>query len=179
MDKQIELLPCPWCGEKPQIQPWHGGLPTKVLISCENDEGCAVTPIVSGETPEEAASNWNHRTMPTPPAGQVEAVAEWKYCPECGCEEYEQGIWEKGNQEHICTGCGQSWFDDVDYSDVVRGHLTEWQSLKSSGAEYIAGLVGALEKLSCLGNEPELGTSDGNRIAQQALSALPPELRGK
>jgi hypothetical protein len=43
----------------------------------------------------------------------------WSYCPECGNNEYNKGIWTKGNEEHICTNCKQSWFGDIDYSDCI------------------------------------------------------------
>lgn len=66
-----DLLPCPFCGGKPESEPWHGGAPTKVMISCSNaeygdeDGGCSVGPQVTGETPEEAAAAWNRRSSPT------------------------------------------------------------------------------------------------------------------
>ena len=40
-------------------------------------------------------------------------------CPECGWDEFEKGLWFDNNHEHICTHCGQSWFDDIDYSKVL------------------------------------------------------------
>jgi hypothetical protein len=61
------MKPCPFCGEYPTMQPWHGGLPTKKLITCTNagfsdeDGGCSVGPCVSGETEEEAVASWNRR----------------------------------------------------------------------------------------------------------------------
>ena len=55
-----KLKTCPFCGAKPEQQPWHGGAPTKVLIGCEN-ENCDVLPSVTGETPEEAVERWNLR----------------------------------------------------------------------------------------------------------------------
>jgi hypothetical protein len=36
-------------------------------------------------------------------------------CPECGDAEFDQGEWREGNYEHICKGCGQSWFPDIVY----------------------------------------------------------------
>lgn len=54
---------------------------------------------------------------------KAEAPVEWAYCPECGCESFERGIWREGNKEHICTECSQSWFDDINYSDTVHGNL--------------------------------------------------------
>jgi len=54
------LKPCPFCGSKPHIEPWHGGAATKVMISCDG-ESCTVEPSITGETPEEAAAFWNTR----------------------------------------------------------------------------------------------------------------------
>jgi hypothetical protein len=51
---------CPWCGEKPFIQKWHGGRKTKRLVSCENDD-CPVQPMITGETKKEAIELWNDR----------------------------------------------------------------------------------------------------------------------
>lgn len=55
-----EARPCPWCGAQPTSQPWHGGRPTKKMIACEND-GCAVSPQVTGQTRREALAAWNTR----------------------------------------------------------------------------------------------------------------------
>lgn len=58
-----DLKPCPFCGEEPEMEPWHGGGPDKQMISCSNEQ-CRVTPMVCGETPEEAAEYWNTRADP-------------------------------------------------------------------------------------------------------------------
>lgn len=54
------MMHCPFCGIVPTAEPWHGGGPRKVYISCQNDD-CKVQPGVTGETPEEVLENWNHR----------------------------------------------------------------------------------------------------------------------
>lgn len=56
----LKILPCPFCGKTPTIQPWHGGAPTKMLIGCENEE-CQVQPNVTGETKDEAVARWQKR----------------------------------------------------------------------------------------------------------------------
>lgn len=50
----------------------------------------------------------------------AEPVA-WGYCPECGSEKYERTGHANGR---FCSGCGQEWFPDIDYSRVVRAHLS-------------------------------------------------------
>lgn len=45
---------------------------------------------------------------------------KWTYCPECGNTElhHAEGM-------HKQCVCGQEWFSDIDYTDVVRGHLAK------------------------------------------------------
>ena len=57
-------LPCPFCGFLPEIKRWHGGPRSKRLIGCAN-EGCVVSPHVTGDTEEQAIAFWNRRA----PAG--------------------------------------------------------------------------------------------------------------
>jgi hypothetical protein len=52
--------PCPFCGEDPFIEPWHGGGKGKRLISCIN-ELCHVQPMVSGGSRTTALKRWNVR----------------------------------------------------------------------------------------------------------------------
>lgn len=63
-----------------------------------------------------------------PPAPSAADAAEWKYCPECGCEEHEPSGYSNG---HFCSSCGQEWFPDVDYTCVVTKHLAEWHASSS------------------------------------------------
>ena len=55
-----DMLVCPFCGDLPCIEHWHGGAPKKRLISCKN-EACAVQPCVTGETKTQAVLRWNYR----------------------------------------------------------------------------------------------------------------------
>ena len=62
----VEILPCPFCGVTPDNETWHGGKPTKHMVSCINDE-CSCAPQCTGQTHAEAIARWNVRTAsPTP-----------------------------------------------------------------------------------------------------------------
>lgn len=66
-----EALPCPFCGAPGEIQYWHGGRPTKRMISCSGQGDtlmrggrpitCQVSPSVTGETRNQALRRWNTR----------------------------------------------------------------------------------------------------------------------
>lgn len=72
-DPQIDpdALPCPFCGTPATIEYWHGGKPTKRMISCGGQADtlmrgnrpitCHVAPSVTGETRAEALRRWNAR----------------------------------------------------------------------------------------------------------------------
>lgn len=115
-----------------------------------------------------------HSTTPTPPAGQVEAVAR-------AIKELAR---EKG-RKWVGDEAIEAMMDEVHWQACLE---TAAVALKASGAEHIAGLVGALEELlrvkwikdthgKCddyLRRQP-LAWED----AKKALEYLPPELRGK
>lgn len=56
-----DALNCPFCGEQATIEFYHGGRPSKRLISCSSTT-CEVRPSVTGETHAKALSHWNLRT---------------------------------------------------------------------------------------------------------------------
>lgn len=61
---KVFVRPCPFCGETPIMEPWHGGSPKKRMIHCVNDQ-CYVSPQVTAETPTAAARRWNGRSAAT------------------------------------------------------------------------------------------------------------------
>lgn len=58
--KTDDLLDCPFCGHRPDIEKWHGGPQSKRRIFCWN-ERCAVGPGVTGDTRKKAVARWNTR----------------------------------------------------------------------------------------------------------------------
>lgn len=66
-----EAMPCPFCGAKPFIQPWHGGGAQKKMLDCQN-ENCHVGPTVTGANRQMTVKRWNTRVT----AEQVEASRE-------------------------------------------------------------------------------------------------------
>jgi hypothetical protein len=59
-----ELLPCPFCGAVPEMQPAHAH---GFFVSCENP-ACPIAPETTHntDTPEQAAERWNQRVTPSP-----------------------------------------------------------------------------------------------------------------
>ena len=53
---------------------------------------------------------------------------EWSYCPECGSEYVRH---HEGEHKQ-CANCHQEWFSDIDYTDVVRKHLSSKFSFKDA-----------------------------------------------
>lgn len=64
--------PCPFCGQAPTIEPWHGGGPRKTCVSCANDD-CPAGPAVVGPTRKRAIESWNQRA----PRGD-RALEDWR-----------------------------------------------------------------------------------------------------
>lgn len=58
---KVSVKPCPFCGNFPAMERWHGGGPKKRLIHCEAED-CYVLPSVCAETPTAAARRWNARS---------------------------------------------------------------------------------------------------------------------
>lgn len=45
----------------------------------------------------------------------------WGFCPECGQSE----VHYEGGRHQFCASCGQEWFSDIDYHDVVGTNLAK------------------------------------------------------
>lgn len=58
---RYDLKDCPFCGASPLIEYWHGGKPSKRMISCSG-MSCDVHPSVTGETEREAVERWERRS---------------------------------------------------------------------------------------------------------------------
>ena len=63
--KTYKPLPCPFCGEQPTMERWHGGGPQKRMVLC-NEPRCRVQPQVTGSTPRRAVTAWNTRDGEAP-----------------------------------------------------------------------------------------------------------------
>lgn len=77
-ERKEELKPCPFCGGKAKMIPWHGR-----MASCSNEE-CPVEPSVWGETPAKAAAFWNRRDPAVAAEAREEGIDEL-----CELEEVE------------------------------------------------------------------------------------------
>ncbi|MNF33083.1 hypothetical protein D3C85_448550 [compost metagenome] len=64
---------------------------------------------------------------------------EWAYCPECGSEDVRH---EEGEHKQ-CASCHQEWFSSVDYSDVIRKHLSGKYIDKDAEIERLRAQVSA------------------------------------
>lgn len=58
-------------------------------------------------------------------------LRKWEFCPECGSEDLHH---QEGTHKQ-CGRCHQEYWSDIDYSDVVRGHLAKLQPLQQRLAE--------------------------------------------
>lgn len=66
---EAELLPCPWCGEAPEVSD-SGDSDFGIVVACTNYD-CAITPEVRGRYRSETVETWNRRRTPAPCAEPV------------------------------------------------------------------------------------------------------------
>lgn len=118
MNKENELLPCPFCGGKAVlIEKWE-----KVFgffVECSE----CVTSNYYSTSKEEAVKAWNKRVYPDDVQEAIDSQTQkrvevsryingcvWHFCPECGdvpCD-------EECNPYSFCANCGQA----LDWSDT-------------------------------------------------------------
>ena len=55
---------CPFCGETPAVEAWHGGGHDKHMVACTS-KACPATPAVTGATRADAIRRWNTRKANT------------------------------------------------------------------------------------------------------------------
>lgn len=77
--------------------------------------------------PELAAYSAMLEAAPQPPS----VLDGWHYCPECGSTEIR---YQKDRYKQ-CEHCGQEWFSDIDYSDVVQKHLRQYRELLATSTQ--------------------------------------------
>lgn len=63
-----ELLPCPFCGAIPGQTKLSDMVPPTLTysIGCHAGESCPASPVVYGDSQEDARKRWNQRHMPKP-----------------------------------------------------------------------------------------------------------------
>lgn len=203
MDKQIEN--CPFCdGVAKRLDLSESyNFPAKV-ICCTL---CAAQSAICA-TYEAAERCWNTRITPTPPVAQEELAktigkamihSHWFASPQPIAELAHEAFEERNPAAKVEAVAGFKVFakraglrmvparnptEELPYDTIVSN--AAWQGYlaghQASGAEHIAGLVGALEEISyCVTQDPKVDESPTYeaRIARRALSTLPPRLKGK
>ena len=56
-------------------------------------------------------------------------IQPWTFCPECGSEDKVDG---GSSYEHfLCANCGQDWYSDMDYTDVIVSKLQNHARLQA------------------------------------------------
>lgn len=89
-----DLLPCPFCGGKAEINHWRG----EWWVSCENDNCPVMAETLEGTSETEVIAAWNTRHERTcrlectdlgysiaPMCGECGFLwVQYRYCPNCG-----------------------------------------------------------------------------------------------
>ncbi|MCF1471168.1 hypothetical protein FS763_04405 [Agrobacterium vitis] len=133
------LLHCPFCGDKAQIEKWHGGQPDRHMVSCWNTD-CDHDPRVIAETRAEAVQKWNRRAMivlecggEAPPVYVQPVAADVTGLDWSNFEGPKRNTeWKPGDQDLIYTAINfrdDEWGDaDEDAAQqIVERLLAAWQ----------------------------------------------------
>lgn len=63
---ELTLRPCPACDALPEIRPWRGNGPRRVMVACGNVDCPAVLCVIQ-RTRRDAITAWNRRARRRPP----------------------------------------------------------------------------------------------------------------
>lgn len=69
------------------------------------------------------------------PSPACAGTKDWGYCPECGTKEFcNENLLGKG--QRCCVNCGQDWWLDIDYSEIIREKIIAKQPNKTEAVEF-------------------------------------------
>jgi DNA repair exonuclease SbcCD ATPase subunit len=140
-------------------------------VTQERDEWLATAKAAQDETHRMRLENDKLRTQLAEMTKTHESasIVPWVYCPECGNGSFH--VDESISKTHRqCIGCGQEWFCDINYSDVMQENLI-------SAHVQLAEITGKLEEAdrcieNCGWHPPEI-----MRLNAQLLLAASSELK--
>lgn len=101
---RAELLPCPFCGEAPELTQWDDR--DRAQVGCDNEECgvCVFTDDDARPTQGQAIAAWNTRAPAPPPATPVQATRTLTRCPD-GCFRPKAT-----NADDCAAGCCSKWY---------------------------------------------------------------------
>lgn len=115
-------------------------------------------PRTDRELPEPPPSDF-----PSAPAGDGVKV-KWAYCPECGSNEVRHA-----EGDHKQCVCGQEWFADLDYTDVVRKNLAKPAAPAGGGDARFADDIALIEAI-LKGYPDSIAKADGLATCRRLAS---------
>ncbi len=113
----VVLLPCPWCGKKPNIGQWGAqdltAWPDATAIECSSDlHDCPVNPSVTGYTRAEAIAAWNTRTHSAEIAGALRDAERWQPIESAPRDGRAVILAHLGGKPYIGKWCHDTWVDE-------------------------------------------------------------------